>query len=194
MIYSYSNPFSGVNAAQLDTDHIIEYWCNPFIYNLFSEIKQEDIYGDPQNIVLMGGRSTGKSMFLRYWSHQVQKRICENKGLTFDQSIQKDKGIGFYFRFGESRLKSFQGHSFSDEFWTSVFTHYFELIVGRQYIEVLKYLESEKSIEKDVLKDALMPKLCGLLNCKKHDTIEKILEEFDSRIKEVELYPAIPGH
>lgn len=185
---SYSNPFSGVNAVQLDTDLILEYWCNPFTYNLFSEIKEEDIYGDPNNIVLMGGRSTGKSMFLRYWSYQVQIKICERDGITLHELIQKNKGVGFYFRIDGAKLKSFQGYGLSQEYWASVFTHYFEIIVGRQYIEVLTYLEKEKSIPKEILYEALIPKLCGLLDFKGLNTLEKILDEFDKRIKELELY------
>lgn len=184
----YSNPFSGVNAVQLDTDLILEYWCNPFTYNLFSEIKEEDIYGDPNNIVLMGGRSTGKSMFLRYWSYQVQIKICERDGITLHELIQRNKGVGFYFRIDGAKLKSFQGYGFSQEYWTSVFTQYFELIVGRQYIEVLKYLENERSIPSNILKQALIPNLCKLLDFKGFDKLEKILDEFDIRIREVELY------
>lgn len=184
----YSNPFSGVNAVQLDTDLILEYWCNPFTYNLFSEIKEEDIYGDPNNIVLMGGRSTGKSMFLRYWSYEVQIKICQRDDITLHELIQKNKGVGFYFRIDGAKLKSFQGHGFSQEFWTSVFTHYFEIIVGRQYIEVLRYLEKEKTIDKKIIQQALIPKLCSLLDFKEIDTLEKVLDQFDLRIKEVELY------
>ncbi len=185
---SYSNPFSGVNAVQLDTDLILKYWCNPFTYNLFSEIKDEDIYGDSNNIVLMGGRSTGKSMFLRYWSYEVQIKICEEKKITLHDLIQQNKGVGFYFRIDGAKLKSFQGYGFSQEYWTSVFTHYFELIVGRQYIEVLRFLENEKTIEENILQQTLIPKLCGLLDFTRIDTLEKILDEFDSRLKEVELY------
>ncbi|MGN6604911.1 MAG: ORC-CDC6 family AAA ATPase [Ginsengibacter sp.] len=184
----YSNPFSGVNAVQLDTDLILEYWCNPFTYNLFSEIQEADIYGDPQNIVFMGGRSTGKSMFLRYWSYDVQIKICQRDDITLNDLIQKNKGVGFYFRIDGAKLKSFQGYGLSQEYWTSVFTHYFELIVGRSYIEVLKYLEKEKTIDKKIVHQTLIPKLCDLLDFKGIDTFEKVLDEFDSRIREVELY------
>ena len=77
---SYRNPFSGVSAANLDDQSILNYWCSPFAYRLFSEIKETDIYEDPNNIVLMGGRNTGKTMFLRYWSFPVQLMLAsQNK-------------------------------------------------------------------------------------------------------------------
>src|SRR5690242_933772 len=106
---SYRNPFSGVNAVQLTEDKILEYWCNPFTYDLFSEIKEDDIYGDEMNIVIVGGRSTGKSMFLRYWSFPVQIKIAEKEKSTFQKIVKKYKGLGFYFRIDGPKLKSFIG-------------------------------------------------------------------------------------
>lgn len=185
---NYSNPFSGVNAVQLDTNLILEYWCNPFRYELYSGIKEEDIYRDPNNIVLMGGRSTGKSMFLRYWSYPVQLKIAEKENSTFKEISLKNQGIGYYFRIDGAKLKSFQGHGLSQEHWSSVFTHYFELIIGRQYIEVLKLLEDEQSIEKETINLNLIPQFCDLLVCNTPSTLEGIIVEFDIRIKEVELF------
>lgn len=185
---SYRNPFSGVNAVQLDADLILEYWCNPFRYDLFSEIKEEDIYNDPNNIVLMGGRSTGKSMFLRYWSYPVQLKISEKENTLLSKIIEKNNGIGFYFRIDGAKLKSFQGHGLSEEHWTSVFTHYFELIVGRQYVELLSVLIKEKSINQDIICTQLIQGLCAVLNFNGLQTVETIIDELDSRIKEVEVH------
>lgn len=184
----YSNPFSGVNAVQLDTDLILEYWCNPFRYDLFAEIKEEDIYDDPNNIVLMGGRSTGKSMFLRYWSYSVQIKVAQREGIKLGEIIHRNKGVGFYFRIDGAKLKSFFGHGLSQEHWASVFTHYFELIVGRQYVELLNALIREKSIDGKMMTENVLPKLCGLLDFDGSLTLEKVIEEFDLRIKEVEVY------
>jgi len=185
---TYSNPFSGVNAVQLDADSILEYWCNPFRYDLFSEIKEEDIFNDTNNIVLMGGRSTGKSMILRYWSYPIQLKIAEKEGISLNDVIQRNNGIGFYFRIDGAKLKSFQGNGLSLDYWTSLFTHYFELIVGRQYIEVLSLLKEEKSVDEETISHLLIPKLCNLLDFDDHPTIEKIIDEFDLRIKEVIVY------
>jgi hypothetical protein len=182
----YSNPFSGVNAAQLDNDSILNYWCDPFGY--LSEITEEDIFNDTTNIVLMGGRSTGKSMFLRYWSYPVQMRISEKSETSLKDLMQKNKGIGFYFRIDGAKLKSFQGHGLNDEHWTSVFTHYFELIVARQYMEFLDLFVS-KEIEEFPNIESVILKISKLLDFSIGEcTLEKIINEFDIRIKEVEVY------
>jgi hypothetical protein len=181
----YSNPFSGVNAAQLDETQILNYWCDPFGY--LSEIRENDIFNDTNNIVLMGGRSTGKSMFLRYWSHPVQKKISENQNISFCEIIKKNNGIGFYFRIDGAKLKSFRGHGLDLEHWTSVFTHYFELVVGRQYIEFLNLFSNEESQSEDI--QSLIPKMCELLNCQAEQaSLDTIIEDLDTKVREVEIY------
>jgi len=192
---SYRNPFSGSNAAQLETDLILQYWCNPFAYQLFSGIKEADIYEDRMNIVFMGGRSTGKSMFLRYWSYPVQFKAAERDRITFADILKRNQGIGFYFRIDGPALKSFQGHGLSDEHWSSVFTHYFELIVGRQYIEAIKLLQDSNQIEHEIIENSFIPKLCEHLDFAPKSSLDEVIEEFDKRIKHVDRYRGdVPFH
>jgi hypothetical protein len=185
---SYRNPFAGVNAVQLTEEKILEYWCNPFRYNLFTEIKEQDIYEDEMNIVIMGGRSTGKSMFLRYWSFPVQMKIAEREHICVDKIFQQNKGIGFYFRIDGPKLKSFNGQGLDSEFWVALFTNYFELIVGRQYLEVLVLLEESATLNETEIKTTLLPGLCNITACDEKNTVKEVLLELDNRIKEVETY------
>lgn len=185
---SYRNPFSGVNAAQLDTKSILEYWCNPFSYDLFSEIKEEDIFADPMNIVFVGGRSTGKSMFLRYWSYPVQFQAAQGDKLSLVEVIKRNKGIGFYFRVDGPMLKSFQGCGLSDEHWRAVFTHYFELIVGRQLVEGLRLFQAEDAIRSEISSQNLLHKLCTHLDFNEKSSLEEIIQVFDERIQEVDRF------
>jgi hypothetical protein len=185
---SYKNPFSGVNAVQLEIDSIVEYWCNPFRYDLFSDLSEADIYEEEINIVFMGGRSTGKSMLLRYWSYQAQHEIAKKSDKRLVDLISENKGIGFYFRIDGPVLRSFQGHGFDDEYWSSIFIHYFELIIGREYIEAIRLLQDEKSIEAEVVEGKLIPQLCDYLDFDQKQSLDEIVREFDKRINEVDLY------
>src|SRR6266536_316663 len=185
---SYRNPFSGVNAVQLKEDAILDYWCSPFTYNLFSEIKEADIYKEENNIVLMGGRSTGKSMFLRYWSYPIQFKRAEKERKKPMDIINRNKGIGFYFRIDSPILKSFFGHDLDDEHWASLFTHYFELTVGAQYLEALNVLQEDTSIKEQAEQSEFVPKVCKLLHLSPQPHLEPVIAELDRRIRVVDKF------
>lgn len=185
---SYRNPFSGVNAVQLKEDAILDYWCSPFTYNIFSEIKQADIYREENNIVLMGGRSTGKSMFLRYWSYPIQFKRAEKERKKPMDVINRNKGIGFYFRIDSPILKSFFGYDLDVEHWTSLFTHYFELTVGIQYLEALRRLQDDPSISEQADKSDFVPKVCELLRLPPQQRLEPVITELDRRLRFIDTY------
>lgn len=192
---SYKNPFNAVNAAQMEVDSILEYWCNPFNYKLFSGIRQEDVFEDPMNIVFMGGRSTGKSMFLRYWSYQVQSEAAQKENRPLLDVIKKNKGIGIYFRIDGMTLRSFYGSDLSEEHWSSVFTHYFELIVGRQLVEVMRLLQVEGTISEEMASSGFIDRLCKHLRFKVARNLDAVIEEFDKRISDVDLFRGdVPFH
>jgi len=187
-LYNYSNPFSGVNAVQLDIDSILDYWCNPFMYDLYSEIKEADIYSDVMNIVFMGGRSTGKSMFLRYWSYPVQFKNAKNNNQKLSKSIADKNGIGFYFRIDGPILRSFQGKGISEETWSSIFIHYFELIIGREYFEAVNCLYEEGEIQDNEMNEIFLPKILALIGINNQISLQELIDDFDRRIREIDLY------
>lgn len=182
---SYKNPFSGINASTLEDESILEYWCSPFSYQLFSGIKEEDIYQEETNIVFMGGRSTGKTMFLKYWSYPVQLLAAQKEGIKFSENISRNKGIGFYFRIDGPLLRSLQGLNIPEEHWSALFSHFFELIVGRELLEALKILEDEGSIEHGSMNE-FISKACELLDFPLKDNLQEISYEFDKRIRYID--------
>lgn len=189
---SYRNPFSGVSAANLDDQSILNYWCSPFAYRLFSEIKETDIYEDPNNIVLMGGRNTGKTMFLRYWSFPVQLMLASQNKDSKDRKIidyfKDKKGIGFYIRIDGPILRSFNGSGIDSEKWNYIFTHYLELIVGRNYIEAIKKFYDLDELKKDEIENHFIPEVKTILNAPQVVSLDDLLSEFDNRIKEVDTF------
>ena len=69
---SYKNPFSDYSANGLDAQAILDYWYDPFSFIPKSEFKESDLFNDTNPIVFMGGRGSGKTMFLKYFSYEVQ--------------------------------------------------------------------------------------------------------------------------
>ncbi len=183
---SYKNPFSGVNASQMEDEAIFDYWCNPFSHDLFHGLEEADIYQDEMNIVFMGGRSSGKSMFLRYWSYLVQSIKAKDQKCSLLDLVKENKGIGFYFRIDGPALKSFKGFNLSDEHW-AVFTHYYELLVGREYIQFLLLLEKEKSIRGDEIENLLVA-IRDELDFDSCTSLSELEKEISRQIKEVDTF------
>lgn len=190
---SYKNPFSEYNANVMEPETILSYWCNPFNINQFSEVKESYIYSDRMPIVFMGGRGTGKTMFLRYLSYPIQiQRAHENtNGNGSILSYFKDKGgIGFYIRIDGPKLRSFAGSGVSSEMWDYIFTHYFELVVGRAYLEVISDLIQRDALNEKNINKNFVPEIAKLLGKTKKEinSISDSLIDLDSKIKEVDAF------
>lgn len=187
---SYKNPFSEYNANVMKPETILNYWCSPFNYMKFAEVNESDVYLDKMPIVFMGGRGTGKTMFLKYFSFSVQLQEALNKkdGKGSLLSHFKNKGgIGFYIRIDGPVLRSFAGRGVTPEVWDSIFTHYFELVVGRAYIEVISELVRYGELDVKEINKRLIPQLADILGKTKNEinTISEVLNDFDNKIEEV---------
>ena len=153
---SYRNPFWDYNANVMDTKKILDYWCSPFAFFKTAPVSEEDIYRHNMPIVFMGGRGTGKTMFLKYFSYETQrdKALRETDGKTpgaIMSYLKSRGGIGFYLRFDGPVLRSFEGKGVSPEKWDAIFTQYFELQVCKSYIEVIADLVNRKQLsQKDI--------------------------------------------
>ncbi len=192
MIDSYSNPFSGSNAKMLDDKAILNYWCDPFNYKLFTDISEKDIFRSPMNIVFMGGRNTGKTMFLRYWSFQVQLQIARlkkiEKNLNLIDHFKNLGGIGVYIRVDGPLLRSFSGYGFKEENWSAIFTHYFELILAQNYLEIINILKNNGELDEVEIEKNVVPQISKLLQIKGKMDLSNLILQIENLIVEVNEY------
>lgn len=159
---SFKNPFSDYNANVMDTKKILDYWCSPFAFSKSAPISERDIYHDNMPIVFMGGRGTGKTMFLKYFSYYTQRdeaiREKTNCSCNAILSFLKSRGgIGFYLRFDGPILRSFEGKGVEPEKWDAIFTQYFELQVCKAYIEVIMDLVKREQLNRQEINDKFVP-------------------------------------
>jgi hypothetical protein len=161
----------------------------------FAGVNESDVYTDKMPIVFIGGRGTGKTMFLKYFSFPVQieeaRKIVNDNRSSLTHFIQKGC-IGFYLRIDGPRLRSFTGAGVSDETWLSIFTHYFELVLGREYIAVLERLTEDEILNKKSVSQDFIPKIDKLIGnaSKESRSFEDILAEIDNKLLEVDEFRA----
>lgn len=189
---SYKNPFADYNANVMDSTQILDFWCSPFVYTKFAGISETDIYRDKGVIVFMGGRGTGKTMFLRYWSYPVQRDLALRKSKVSNDNpiislLNDNGGIGFYVRIDGPVLKSFNGCGLTPEMWDIIFTHYFELQICKAYIEVIHDLVLRGAIDKKNVKDNFVPEVASRLGSSRNEitTTDDLLSKINNEINKV---------
>ena len=191
---SYRNPFEGINASKLDDQAILEYWCSPFSYKSFAGIKESDIFSEPTNIVIMGGRSTGKTMFLRFWSYQVQlkkaKEALDKAEINrLADHFQELGGMGLYIRIDGPVLRSFEEFAELNPTWQPIFVHYFELITARAYVEAIIEMIQHDMLSLTEVDKNFVPQIGKLLGTDSSlTTIEQILNEIDDQVRYLDEY------
>lgn len=149
-MFNYKNPFSEFDTNVMSSEQISELFTEP--YDSFT-IPESKIIEDKSPIIFIGGRGTGKTMLLRQFSYNVQK-ICET-GKTYLEKLKETKYIGIYFRVDKPLLQSLSSLGKVcpiENFEESIFTHFFELTIFKEYIEIIKILEHDANI---VYKDKL---------------------------------------
>ena len=127
-------------------ESLLDYWCDPFSIFSTSGLKETEVYQGNGPLVFIGGRGSGKTMFLRHCSievHRARYKRINTTNQTFLDYINELGGIGIYIRFDGATIKSFEGSNLCDEVWNNLFVHYFELYVAREYIAAIKMIQEE---------------------------------------------------
>jgi len=187
---SFKNPFSEYNASVMDSNKILDYWCSPLSFSKSTPIHEYEIYQDKMPIVFMGGRGTGKTMFLKYFSYPTQRekalRDDSGKGAILRQ-IKLTKGFGFYLKFDGPALRSFEGKGIDTEKWDNIFIHYFELQVCKKYIDGIRDLCQRDQLDVNTINKKFVPNMASKLGRTPDElkTIENIAIEIEYQINEV---------
>jgi hypothetical protein len=173
---SYRNPFAEYNANKMDSKTILDYWCDPFAFKKSKAIQsgsfsEFDVLTHAMPLFFVGGRGTGKTMFLKYFSYPVQleqaKRDIANGAISSIADYFKKKGaIGIYVRVDGPLLRSFKGKSLNQETWNSIFSHYFELRVCQAVLEVIKDLVLQEALPAECVEKDFVSEVARCLHLK----------------------------
>lgn len=177
-MFDYKNPFSEFDTNVMTAEQISELFTEP--YDSFT-IPESKIIGDKSPIIFIGGRGTGKTMLLRQFSYNVQKIIQTEK--NYLEKVKQSKFIGIYFRIDKPLLQSLSllGSMTSlDNFEEAIFTHFFELTIFKEYLEIIKILERDANLEKnEILYDKILSELLNIFPLPQNvicDNIDDLLQ------------------
>ena len=160
-MFNYKNPFMDYDSNIMSSEQINEFYIEPYDSYSFSKSK---IVEDKSPIVIIGGRGTGKTMLLRQLSYNVQK--ISNINYTYLEKVKESRYIGIYFRVDKPLLQSLSelGAIYPiKNFEESIFTHFLELTIFKEYIEIVKVLENDANINvKDKIYQQILSEMLSI--------------------------------
>lgn len=169
----YKNPFSEFDTNVMSSEQIFTFFTEP--YDSFT-IPESKIINDKSPIIFIGGRGTGKTMLLRQFSYNVQKITSLNK--SYLAKVKDTRYIGIYFRVDKpllQSLSSIRNNNESIHFEEAIFTHFFELTIFKEYLEIIKILENDANIKReDDIYSKILSEMVNLLPITKKDSYKSI--------------------
>src|SRR4051812_8895501 len=121
MVEPTRNPFNITKAVDFTDQQINDFWVDiPSGAGFASMAKPTS----PMPMQIIGGKGSGKTHLMRFFSYPLQK-IRHTRDIL--GGIQKDGYLGIYLRCGGLNSARFKEKGQTDEVWESVFSYYMEL-------------------------------------------------------------------
>ena len=141
------NPFSIHRAEHLGRD-LYRYYAKPSLFSRRLSAK---------SLVVMGGRGCGKTMFFIYHTYESKRREHEDANTGTSSILEEENVIGVYVHAKSDIVTAFSHRNLSDEDWTRIFAHYFNVVVGQQIAKIAEDIKTlrklDTAIEQNVCND-----------------------------------------
>ncbi len=104
----------------------------------------------PTATLMLGGKGSGKTHLLRFYSFPVQGLRYGNDSRSWEQRIDEDRYIGIYTRAGGLNGNRFSGKGCDSQAWHGLFAYYLELWFGIEFLQVTEALAQRvESLRRD---------------------------------------------
>jgi hypothetical protein len=177
------NPFNITKAVDYSDEEINKYWVDISGGNGFIELLKPL---SPMPMFLLGGKGSGKTHIMRYFSFNLQKI---RYGEDIVQKIREDKYIGIYLRCGGLNSSRFVGDNEKQEVWKNIFGYYLELWFSQLLINIFLDLNSTNPSIFDTLEETIIKQVYNLFDIdvsKKFDTLASLNDYLQKLQKEVD--------
>lgn len=123
------NPFNITKAVDFTNPEIAEYFVD-FPEGSYVEMVKPT---SPMPMIIVGGKGSGKTHLMRYFSYDVQ--LMRRTDVL--AALQQDRFLGLYFRCSGLNTERFSGKGQPDDVWRTVFEYYMELWIGQVVVDAL---------------------------------------------------------
>ncbi|WP_345954772.1 hypothetical protein [Mucilaginibacter sp. PAMB04168] len=177
------NPFNITKAVDYSDEEINNYWVDISGGNGFIDMVKPL---SPMPVFLLGGKGSGKTHIMRYFSYNLQK-IRHKEDLL--QQISNDRYIGIYLRCSGLNSSRFKGGIYRQGAWKNIFSYYIELWFTQLLVNIVFDLNDT---HKNVLlkyENSICKKLYALFDrdvSKEFDTLKSFSDFLQKRQKQVD--------
>ena len=129
--------------------HLFSYkaeWLHEQLFELYTEPSYFPELKSKRPCILIGGRGTGKTTALKGLSYDGQFALAKKE----PAQIPSFPFYGVYYRVNTNRTTMFRGEELSELEWKKLFSHYFNIIICRLFVEFLCWYESHCMIRFDL--------------------------------------------
>lgn len=178
------NPFNITKAVDYSDEQIDSYWVDFADGGFAEEVKPTS----PMPMLILGGKGSGKTHIMRYFSYELQK-MRNKKNLK--EGFYRDGYIGIYMRCSGLNSNRFRRKGQSDEGWSSIFSYYTELWLSQLVLSILIELKENELIleeEHGVICEEIFNLFDAKLDKREFSSFESILKYLKVLQKEVDYH------
>lgn len=170
-----TNPFQLTRAADLNDEQIIGLWVDPD-----GKIGRRLRPASQLPMVILGGRGSGKTHLMRYYSYHVQR--LEVGGPNMRAHIEKVGYLGIHARCSGLNAARFSGKGFEPSQWQAVFRYYLELWLGQLLLQAVLEFLTDTGLLKTTDEAVLVGELFELFDVSP-ESRDRTLAGFSSHLK-----------
>lgn len=126
-----NNPFAVTKAVDLSDQQINDYWVDMPGGAGFVQMARPSA---PMSMLIIGGKGSGKTHLMRYFSYPLQLLRHNNDGI---KALQEERYVGVFLRCGGLNAARFEGKGQSAEVWDSVFAYRMDLLLAQLTLRTL---------------------------------------------------------
>ena len=152
------NPFNITKAVDYSDEEINRYWVDIPGGNGFADLLKPK---SPMPMIILGGKGSGKTHIMRYFSFNLQKIRYKDK---LKESLADDGYIGVFMRCSGLNSGKFSGDNQTNEAWKNIFSYYLELWFSQLVLKITEEIISTESNLKE-LEQTICEETIKLFDC-----------------------------